>query len=218
MAAHWRSMIMVLPRTRCVHLIVGLLQVLAVFPTATQAQTCSSQAGFDLHPIALGANASMGDMGLTGRGTVLAGSRGPWVGFGVGATRTDESDAWSSLRAGAVAGYQVPLNSQETVQLCPTFGGSKSGINWGIAVGVIVAQRGDIRLIPSVTLEAKYASPTDTTAPGSQVRRSDIWGVIRLKFGLVIRDQLSLRYRIDIPFADESDDVRVGLGIRFNFP
>ena len=181
--------------------------------TTTCAQICSSFASFGRGTIRLTAGGTFSDGGYGGLGGLVVGTGSVWVGGGISIRQLDARDDLS-VGGSAGGGLQFPLDQDGVVELCPVFGLSKSSVQSGLAVGVVAAHNGAMRLIPSATIESVYSREIPV---GETTAVSDIWGRARVKLGVVYGDVITLRWSADVPFG--GDDVRarstVLLGVHF---
>ena len=81
-----------------------------------------------------------------------------------------------------------------------------------MAVGVVAAENGQVRLIPSATIEGVYFRETledQTTVP-------DAYGNVRLQLGLVFNETVTFRSHLNVPFGKNDGEVSFGLTLGVN--
>ncbi len=139
------------------------------------------------------------------------GGRGAFGGFGLSVSKSDEQDDYS-FRGSANGGYQFSLDEKGLVQLCPLLDISRTSFSTGVAVGVVAVENGQVRLIPSATIEGRYSRET----PAAQTTVSEAWGIVRFKLGLVFNRTVTFRSRLDVPFGLSDGEASFGLSLGVN--
>ena len=142
-----------------VRLAVHCALITLVSATATYAQVCSSFASFAGGKIRMTAGGTFSDGGYGGLGGFAVGTRAVWIGGDLSVRQLDAGDDLSVTGSG-VAGLKFPLYQNGVVELCPVVAVSKSSLTSGLAIGVVAAHNGAMRLIPSATVESVYSRRT----------------------------------------------------------
>lgn len=139
------------------------------------------------------------------------GGRGAFGGFLLRVVKSDKQDD-HSFGGFVHGGYQFALDKKSVVQLCPILVVSRASFSNGVAVGVVAAENGQVRLIPSATIEGVYFRETledQTTVP-------DAYGNVRLQLGLVFNETVTFRSHLNVPFGKNDGEVSFGLTLGVN--
>jgi len=213
--------------------ILTLSLVLALFLSAqAAAQTCVGMPSF-----------ASGQMQIAGGGQFVSGANSFGGTFGYGAPKglygkagigTTSYDAFngSSLDLNAGGGYQIPLHTSRTAELCPVANlslgsGPKdvlgSGVDlssrtlaFGASVGAILGRNPQLRILPNASFQ--FAN-TRATADDGTTSSSDSqsYGLLTLGTGFVFNSRFSLNPSISIPVGLTGGDTSFGLVGAMNF-
>ena len=194
-------------------------------------QTCRGYPSFASGSTQATAQASFGE---SSKGFALGlsfGSRTAFGGASIGAISYDDLDG-STTVLGAEAGYQVPLNTTSTVQLCPMVSGSigmgpkdinGSGIDassrdasFSLSIGGLLGGQEGFRANPMIGAGFVYSS-VKLEGFGDEVTESDTYGAVEFGLGLIINKTLSLRPSVTIPVGLEGADPVMSFAVALNF-
>jgi hypothetical protein len=213
--------------------ILTLSLVLPLFLSAqAAAQTCVGMPSF-----------ASGQMQIAGGGQFVSGANSFGGTFGYGAPKglygkagigTTSYDAFngSSFDLNAGGGYQIPLHTSRTAELCPVANlslgsGPKdvlgSGVDlssrtlaFGASVGAILGRNPQLRILPNASFQFANTRATadDGTTSSSD---SESYGLLTLGTGFVFNSRLSLNPSISIPVGLTGGDTSFGLVGAMNF-
>jgi hypothetical protein len=212
-------------------LLLSLALTFAVGAKAV-AQTCTGMPSF-----------SAGQMQATAGGSFTDGasSFGGTFGYGVpknfygkaalGTTSYDGLDG-SSLDFGLGGGYQIPLHSRRTAEVCPVASLSiGSGPNdilgtgtdmssrtfaFGAAMGAHVGNNPQLQIVPNASFQ--FANTRQELDDGTDsVSGSESYGLLTLGTGFVFNSRYSLNPSISIPMGADGLDASFGLAGAIHF-
>jgi len=213
--------------------ILTLSLVVPLFLSAqAAAQTCVGMPSF-----------SSGQMQIAGGGQFVSGANSFGGTFGYGAPKglygkagigTTSYDAFngSSFDLNAGGGYQIPLHTSRTAELCPVANLSLgsgpndvlgSGVDlstrtlaFGASVGAILGRNPQLRILPNASFQFANTRATadDGTTSSSD---SESYGLLTLGTGFVFNSRFSLNPSISIPVGLTGGDTSFGLVGAMNF-
>jgi hypothetical protein len=207
------------------------------------AQTCLGLTSFKSGRIQLAATGSFGESARSVEGAFSLGSSKPFGGLSLGAIDYDDI-AGSTLLVGGAVGYQFPLGSSSTFQVCPgisttlgfgpndIFGGvyDSAGVQRdphpgddastvaflaGLSLGAALGNS-RVRLNPAAGLGVAYSSFDLKDPGGSGAERSDTYGAVNLALGLIFSAAVAVRPSVTIPLGLEGADPVFGITIAVN--
>jgi hypothetical protein len=196
------------------------------------AQTCTGMPSF-----------SAGQMQVTAGGSFADGtsSFGGTFGYGVpksfygkaalGTTSYDGLDG-SSLDFGLSGGYQIPLQSSRTAEVCPVASLSiGSGPNdvlgsdldmssrtfaFGAALGAQVGNNPQLQIVPNASFQ--FANTRQEVDDGTEsVAGSESYALLTLGTGFVFNSRYSLNPTISLPIGFDGSDASFGLAGAIHF-
>lgn len=196
------------------------------------AQLCAGLPSFQGRPIQLIGTALFNDNGKAFAGGVGFGGTGAFGNVALGSTHIDVYHA-SAFNVGGGAGYQVPLDRQGSVQLCPAaevefFLGpqniqgtgvdySETNISIGVGVGVIAARTEHADVVPTVFLDFANAHSKLKDALGNSTSNSQSFGIVGLGIGFVFSHRVSIRPSAAIPFGISGASTTFGVTLALNY-
>ncbi len=150
---------------------------------------------------------------------------------GIGTTSYDALGGLS-FDFGLGGGYQIPLQTKRTAELCPVASLSiGSGPNnvagtgvdmssrtfaFGASMGVLVGRSSKVRILPNASLE--FANTRVKVDNGtSSAAGSESYGLLTLGTGFVFSSRFSLNPSISIPMGLDGGNTSFGLGGAINF-
>jgi hypothetical protein len=219
----------VLPRS-----LTLLLALFATIRAPIQAQTCRGLAPFSAGPAQVSGKAATTRGSNDLSASLGYGFSSGVFGLAVVGTRSVEAFEGSALDLGASAGYQIPLGTQTTFELCPVIGfnlgigpnksfssdvdRSSRTASLGVSVGTSLRASPRLRLVPNAGI---YYSTDDTKAVNSAgttlFEISDSHGLVQLGLGMVLSSNISIRPGVDIPIGLEGSEPTISLMLGYNF-
>jgi hypothetical protein len=150
---------------------------------------------------------------------------------GIGTTSYDAFDG-SSFDLNIGGGYQIPLHSRRTAQVCPVANLSLgsgpndilgSGVDlssrtfaFGAALGGLVGQSSQMQILPNASLQ--FANTRATVDDGtSSASQSESYALLTLGTGFVFNSRFSLNPSISVPIGLDGGDTSFGLVGAMNF-
>jgi hypothetical protein len=213
-------------------LLLSLALPFTLLATKAAAQTCAGMPSF-----------SSGRMQVTGGGTFVDGAssfggtfgygtpKGLYGKAGVGTTSYDALDG-SSFDLSVGGGYQIPLQTSRTAELCPVASLSigsgpndvqGSGIDmssrtfsFGAAVGALVGRSSRMQIVPNASFQ--FANTRAKIDDGTtSVAGSESYGLLTLGTGFVINSRFSVNPSISVPMGLDGSSTSFGLSGAINF-
>jgi hypothetical protein len=212
--------------------LLSLAIPLSLLTTQAAAQTCVGMPAF-----------SSGHMQVAGGGTFADGSSsfGGSFGYGtpkalygkagLGTTSYDVFDG-SSFDLNVGGGYQVPLQTSRTAELCPIASLSVasgpndvlgSGVDmssrtfaFGASIGALVGRSSQMQILPNASFQfanTRLSIDDGTTSAAG----SESYGLLTLGTGFVFNSRFSLNPSISLPIGLDGADASFGLMGAMNF-
>ena len=196
------------------------------------AQTCAGMPSFANGQMQVGAGASFADGTSSFGGTFGYGSPKSFYGkAGLGSTSYDGFDG-SSFDLNLGGGYQIPLQSHSTAQVCPVANVTiSSGPNdilgqgidmssrtfaFGAALGGQVGRNPRVQILPNAAFQ--FANSRITLDDGTDsASGSESYGLLTLGTGFVFNSRYSLNPSINIPVGLDGSSASFGLAGAINF-
>lgn len=221
------------PLTTCRTRIRSLITIVCVL-AACVADPVASQVCAGSLPFANGylrvsgsAETTTGAHGFDGGMTFGGAAR--FFGLRLGTTHFDAFNG-SSIDAGLVGGYELPLDQRGRLQLCPILTvGHVAGPNntpYGdffetdliasLQLGAVAMHARALRLIPTAGLGFEYSQQGFSGFAGSQPIVSHGFGVLALGLGLVFGNTVTLRPDAELPIGLANGDARYALVLAVN--
>ena len=200
--------------------------------TRAAAQTCVGMPSFSSGQMQVGAGASFADGTSSFGGTFGYGSPKSFYGkAGIGSTSYDGLDG-SSFDLNLGGGYQIPLQSRSTAQVCPVANLSfASGPNdilgqdidmssrtfaFGAALGGQGGRNPRVQILPNAGFQ--FANTRVSMDDGTDsVSGSESYGLLTLGTGFVFNSRYSLNPSINIPVGLDGSSASFGLAGAINF-
>lgn len=213
-------------------LLLSLALPFTLLSTNAAAQTCVGMPAF-----------SSGRMQVAGGGSFADGasSFGATFGYGVpnglygkaglGSTSYDALDG-SSFDLSVGGGYQIPLQTSRTAELCPVASLSigsgpndvlGSGEDWssrtfafGASVGALVGNNPSMQILPNASFQfanSRVAVDDGTTSAAG----SESYGLLTLGTGFVFNSRFSVNPSISVPVGLDGSSASFGLSGAINF-
>jgi hypothetical protein len=195
------------------------------------AQTCTGMPSFSAGQLQATAGGSFADGASSFGGTFGYGV--PKSFYGKAALGTTSYDAFdgSSLDFGLAGGYQIPLQSSRTTEVCPVaslslgsgpddvLGGadmSSRTFAFGAALGAQVGNNPQLGIVPNASFQ--FANTRAEMDDGtSSVSGSESYALLTLGTGFVFNSRYSLSPTISIPMGLEGSDASFGLAGAIHF-
>lgn len=190
------------------------------------AQTCVGMPSFSTGQMQVAAGGSFADGVSSFAGTFGYGAPKSLYGKAtIGSTSYDGFDG-SSFDFGVSGGYQVPLQTSRTAELCPvaslTFGSgpndvlgtgvdmSSRNFAFGAAIGALLGNSPQMQIVPNASFQFANTrlSVDDGTTSASG---SESYGLLTLGSGFVFNSRYSLNPSISIPIGLDGSDASFGL-------
>jgi hypothetical protein len=196
------------------------------------AQACAGMPSFSSGPMQITAGGSFADGTSSFGGTFGYGvSNGLYGKAGIGTTSYDAFDG-SSLDLSVGGGYQIPLQTSRTAELCPVASLSLgSGPNdivgtgvdmssrtlaFGAAVGALVGRSSQVRILPNASFQ--FANTRVSVDDGTtSAAGSESYGLLTLGTGFVFNSRFSVNPSISIPLGLDGSSTSFGLVGAMNF-
>ena len=211
--------------------LLSLALPFTLLTTKAAAQTCVGMPAFSSGPMQVAAGAGFTDGGTSFLGTFGYGKPKNFYGkAGLGTTSYDGLNG-SSLDLSLGGGYQVPLHSRRTAELCPianlsigsgpndVFGGtdfSSRTFSFGASVGGLVGHSTQMQILPNASFQ--FANTHSTVDDGTiRASGSESYGLLTLGTGFVFNSRYSLNPSIGIPVGLNGSSASVGLSGAINF-
>lgn len=196
------------------------------------AQTCTGQPSFASGPMQVSAGGSFADGVSSFGGTFGYGvPKGLYGKAGIGSTSYDGLDG-SSFDFALGGGYQIPLQTSRTAELCPVaslslgsgpndLGGSGIDMStrtfaFGASAGVLLGNSADMRFVPNAAFQFANTRVELEDASGS-ASGSESYALLTLGTGFVFDSRFSLNPSINIPMGLDGGDTSFGLTGSINF-
>jgi hypothetical protein len=202
------------------------------------AQVCSGLASFASGALQVSGTAQFNDQAKTFGGGFAFGGRGAFGQVGVGTTSYDAFDGSTFFFAGS-AGYQVALDQKGVFHLCPMasivhgsgpnnidyFGDgslildfSQTDLSFGLGFGVLPAQVGSTRVIPTVSFSVVNATVTGKDdVSGQSDSQSETFELLGLGLGIVFNQVITVRPGVSIPMGLDGASTTFGAIVSVNF-
>jgi hypothetical protein len=196
------------------------------------AQTCVGMPSFATGRMQIGAGATFADGSSSFGGTFGYGSAKSFYGkAGIGSTSYDGFDGSSfDLKQGG--GYQIPLQSRSTAQVCPvanvTFASGPNDIlgqnvdmssrsfAFGAALGGQVGRNPQVQILPNASFQ--FANTRVSLDDGTDsASNSESYGLLTLGTGFVFNSRYSLNPSVNIPVGLDGSSASFGLAGAINF-
>ena len=198
---------------------------------AAEAQTCVGMPSFSTGRMQVSGGGSFADGASSVAGNFGYGAaRGLYGKAGIGSTSYDSYDA-SSFDLNLGGGYQIPLQTSRTAELCPVanlslgsgpndvLGGtdiSSRTFAFGAAAGAVLGRNPQMQILPNASFQFAntHVSRDDGTNP---VSGSESYAVVTLGTGFVFNSRFSLNPSINIPMGLDGGSTSFGLMGAMNF-
>jgi hypothetical protein len=210
------------------------LSLVLPFYLATQAaaQTCVGMPSFSTGQMQVAGGGQFANGANSFGGTFGYGvPKGLYGKAGVGTTSYDGLNG-SSFDLGLSGGYQVPLHSSRTAELCPVASlslgsGPKnvlgSGVDMssrtfalGASVGALLGRNPQLRFVPNASFQ--FANTRATADDGTtSASASQSYGLLSLGTGFVFNSRFSLNPSISVPVGLDGGDASFGIMGAMNF-
>jgi len=210
------------------------LSLVLPFYLATQAaaQTCVGMPSFSTGQMQVAGGGQFANGANSFGGTFGYGvPKGLYGKAGIGTTSYDGLNG-SSFDLGLSGGYQVPLHSSRTAELCPVaslsigsgpnniFGSgvdmSSRTFAFGASVGGLVGHSPRVQIVPNASFQ--FANTRATADDGTNsASDSQSYGLLTLGTGFVFNSRFSLNPSISIPIGLDGGDTSFGLMGAMNF-
>lgn len=203
-----------------------------MFGARAAAQTCTGMPSFSAGQMQLSAGGSFADGASSFGGAFGYGApKGLYGKAGIGTTSYDAFDG-SSFDFSVGGGYQIPLQTTRTAELCPIASLSiGSGPNdilgtgvdmssrtfaFGAALGAQLGHNPQMRIVPNASFQ--FANTRAEMDDGtSSVSGSESYALLTLGTGFVFNSRYSLSPTISIPMGLEGSDASFGLAGAIHF-
>lgn len=214
-------------------LLLSLALPFTVLSTKAAAQTCVGMPAFTKsQSMQLSGGAQFADGANSFGGTFGYGApKGLFGKAGIGTTSYD-GPGGSSFDLNLGGGYQVPLQTKRTAELCPIANVSLgwgpnnvagSGIDmssrtfaFGAATGVILGRNPKLRFVPNASLQ--FANTRLSVDNGTtSVSGSESYGLLTLGTGFLFNSRFSLNPSINIPMGLDGGNTTFGVMAAYNF-
>ena len=213
-------------------LLLSLVLPLTLLTTKAAAQTCVGMPSFSSGQMQIAGGGSFADGVSNFGGTFGYGTPKALYGkAGIGTTSYDGFDG-SSLDLSVGGGYQVPLQTSRTAELCPVASLSigsgpndivGSGVDmssrtfaFGAAIGALVGHSTQVRILPNASFQfanTRLSLDDGTTSAAS----SESYGLLTLGTGFVFNSRFSINPSISIPMGLDGSNTSFGLVGAMNF-
>lgn len=196
------------------------------------AQTCTGMPSFSAGQMQVTAGGSFADGASSFGGTFGYGV--PKSFYGKAALGTTSYDAFdgSSVDFGLSGGYQIPLQSSRTMEVCPVASLSVgsgpndvlgSGVDmssrtiaFGAALGAQVGNSPQLQIVPNASFQ--FANTRLSIDDGTDsASGSESYGLLTLGTGFVFNSRYSLNPSISIPMGLDGSDASFGLAGAIHF-
>jgi hypothetical protein len=196
------------------------------------AQTCAGMPSFSSGQMQIAGGGNFADGSSSFGGTFGYGAPKSLYGkAGIGSTSYDGLDG-SSFDFNVGGGYQIPLHSSRTAELCPVASlGLASGPNdvlasgvdlssrtfaFGASVGALVGGSPQMQIVPTASFQ--FANTRATIDDGTtSASGSESYGLLTLGTGFVFSSRFSLNPSISIPVGLDGSSTSFGLAGAMNF-
>jgi hypothetical protein len=203
-----------------------------LFGTKAAAQTCVGMPSFSSGQMQVAGGGSFADGASGFAGTFGYGAPKSLYGkAGVGTTSYDGLNG-SSLDFGVASGYQIPLKTSRTAELCPVASLSiGSGPNdvlgtgvdmssrtfaFGASLGALVGHGSQVQILPNASFQ--FANTRITVDDGTNsAAGSESYGLLTLGTGFVFHSRFSVNPSLSIPVGLSGSSTSFGLGGAINF-
>ncbi|MGH7608018.1 MAG: autotransporter outer membrane beta-barrel domain-containing protein, partial [Gemmatimonadales bacterium] len=199
---------------------------------------CSGLASFADGAVQVLGAAAFNDDASTVGGALALGGSGAYGRFAMGSTTFDDLDR-SSLYLVGNAGYQLSLDQNDMVYLCPTatvafssgptnvdvFGDSSSVVDlsetdfaFGLTLGAIASRSGDTQIVPSASLSFAHGTVTTTDGmSGTSDSESESFGLLGLGIGFVFHRVVTFRPGLAVPLGIDGATTTFTVAVGMNF-
>ena len=213
-------------------LLLSLALPLALLTTKAAAQTCVGMPSFASGQMQIAGGGTFADGGSSFGGTFGYGTpKGLYGKAGIGTTQYDAFDG-SSFDVNLGGGYQIPLQTSGTAELCPianlslgsgpndVFGAgvdmSSRTFALGATVGARVGHSTQVRILPNASFQ--FANTRVSVDDGTDsVADSESYGLLTLGTGFVFSSRFSVNPSISIPVGLDGSSASFGLVGAMNF-
>ncbi len=196
------------------------------------AQTCVGMPSFASGQMQVAGGGSFADGSSGFAGTFGYGLPKSFYGkAGIGSTSYDALDG-SSFDFGAAAGYQIPLESKRSAEVCPvaslSLGSGPNGVGvsnldmssrtfaFGASLGALVGHSSKVQILPNAAFQ--FANTRNTIDDGTtSASGSESYGLLRLGTGFVFHSRFSVNPSISVPVGLDGGNTSFGLGGAVNF-
>jgi hypothetical protein len=200
--------------------------------TQAAAQTCAGMPAFSNGHMQIAGGAQFQDGASGFGGTFGYGTPKSLYGkAGIGTTSYDALDG-SSFDFNVAGGYQIPLQTSRTAELCPiaSLGLSSgpsdvlgSGVDlsgrtfaFGATVGALLGRTQQLRFVPNAAFQ--FANTRSTADDGTtSTSASESYGLLTLGTGFVFNSRFSLNPSISFPIGLDGGNTSFGLMGAMNF-
>ncbi|HKT59491.1 MAG TPA: hypothetical protein VJQ46_05540 [Gemmatimonadales bacterium] len=200
--------------------------------TQAAAQTCVGMPAFSSGRMQIAGGGQFADGANSFGGTFGYGTpKGLYGKAGIGTTSYDAADG-SSFDFNVGGGYQIPLHTSRTAELCPIASlGLSSGPNdvlgsgvdlssrtfaLGASVGALLGRNPQLRFIPNAAFQ--FANSRATVDDGTNsVSDSQSYGLLTLGTGFVFNSRFSLNPSISFPVGLDGGSTSFGVMGAMNF-
>jgi hypothetical protein len=212
--------------------LLSLALPFTLLATKAAAQTCVGMPAFSSGHMQVAAGGGFADGTSSFLGTFGYGTPRSFYGkAGLGSTSYDGLSG-SSFDFSVGGGYQVPLHSKKTAELCPvanlTIGSGPNDVlgtgadlssrtfSFGAAVGGFVGHSTQMQIVPNASFQLanSHTSMDDGTTRASG---SESYGLLTLGTGFVFNSRYSLNPSIGIPVGLSGSSASFGLSGAINF-
>ena len=200
--------------------------------TRAAAQTCAGMPSFTSGRMQVAAGGSFADGANSLGGTFGYGvEKGLYGKAGIGTTSYDAFDG-SSLDLNVGGGYQIPLQTSRTAELCPVASLSLgsgpndvlgSGVDmssrtfaFGAALGAQLGHNPQLRIVPNASFQ--FANTRLSMDDGTNsAAGSESYGLLTLGTGFVFNSRFSVNPSISLPMGLEGSDASFALAGAIHF-
>ena len=213
-------------------LLLSLALPFTLLTTRAAAQTCVGMPSFSSGQMQVAGGGTFTDGASSFGGTFGYGTpKGLYGKAGIGATSYDALSG-SSLDLTFAGGYQIPLRTSRTAQVCPiaslSFGsGPKnvlgSGVDmssrtfaFGAAIGGLVGHSTQMQILPNASFQ--FANSRAVVDDGTtSTAGSEGYGLLTLGTGFVFNSRFSVNPSLTLPMGLDGSSTSFGLSGAINF-
>jgi hypothetical protein len=199
--------------------------------TPLGAQVCAGFPSFQGRPIQVQGMALFNNKSKAFGGSVGFGGAEEFGSLDLGTVRFDAYDA-SAFTVGGGVGYQLPLDTKGTVQMCPAvevgfdvgpknirgtgFDYSETDISLGIGVGMVATRTEQVDVVPTGSIAFANAAGRLKDASGNTTSNSQSFGIIGLGVGFVFSHQVSIKPEVSFPVGVSGGSTTFGVTLAAN--